>query len=255
MPKNAEGGYDINHQPNWSDPVEVEQYKYFLSQQNPNAPASYSNVGKNPIHNMANQHGLEINSDDFRRLNSIELGRVIGQQEFYDDPDMKRLRELREQYAQGYDSQELGAIRQTARGEIAGAQAAQQRKLQSGLGRGGVGGARAAAVVNTAGQQGMKATADAERKMALDSAQMKRQGVGDLQDFMFRQKYGKLGTGIGMASLGSADYAAQQAAVANQQGGGSPNPLQQLQEGIDTLTWGSGGIPFAGIPKKFGFKF
>lgn len=162
-----------------------------------------------------NASGQAAGGNAAGRNSALEAGYARGQKEFYDDPDMKRLRDLREQYAQGYDSSELGNIRATARGEIAGQREATQRNLQGRLGRGGVGGARAAAVLGSADQQALRSTADAERKMALDSAQMKRQGASDLQDFLFRQKYGKMGTGIGEAQLQSADYQAQQAAAAN----------------------------------------
>ena len=158
--------------------------------------------------------------DVLRRQGDINLGRMMGEQEFYQDPDMQRLRALREQYAKGYSGEELGAIRQQARGEIAGAQQAQARKLAGGLGRGGVGGARAASIQAASGREGAKAVAEAERKMALDSAQMQRQGSADLQDFIFRQKMGKMGTAFGMAALGSSDYAAKQGRLANQDKGG-----------------------------------
>lgn len=148
---------------------------------------------------------------------ALNAGYARGQKEFYDDPDMQRLRQLREQYAQGYDSSELGNIRGSARAEIAGQRAQDQRQLASNLARGGVGGARAAAMQGAAAQKSGAQVMDAERKMALDSANMKRQGTSDLQDFLFRQKYGKMGTGIGEAQLQSADYQAEQARIANSQ--------------------------------------
>jgi hypothetical protein len=154
-----------------------------------------------------------------RQDESIARGAEIGQKEFYDDPDMIKMRQLREDYSKGYSGQELGNIREQARGEIRGAQATQQRQLASGLGRAGVGGARAAAMQGAQGQQGAKSVAEAERKMALDSANMQRQGASDLQDFIFRQKQGKMGTAFGYAGLDSADYAAMMAKQANQGGG------------------------------------
>ena len=81
-----------------------------------------------------------------------------------------------------------------------------------------MGGARAAAMQNQAALQSQALTNEAERKIAMDSAQIKRQGVNDLQDFMFRQKLGKLGTAAAFAQMGSSDFAAQQAAKANQGG-------------------------------------
>jgi hypothetical protein len=154
-----------------------------------------------------------------RREESIGRGAEIGQKEFYDDPDMIKMRQLREDLAKGYSGQELGNIREQARGEIRGAQATQQSQLASNLGRGGVGGARAAAIKGAQGQQGAKGVADAERKIAMDSANMQKQGASDLQDFIFRQKQGKMGTAFGYAGLDSADYAAQMAKEANRGGG------------------------------------
>ena len=169
---------------------------------------------------MVQSGGYQVTPDIIRRQGDINLGRMMGEQEFYQDPEMQRLKALREQYAKGYSGEELGAIRQQARGEIAGAQQAQQRRLAGALGRGGVGGARAASIQAASGREGAKAVAEAERKMALDSAQMQRQGAADLQDFIFRQKMGKMGTAFGFAGLGSADYTARQAAEANKDKGG-----------------------------------
>lgn len=163
--------------------------------------------------------GFQVSPDIIRRQSDYNLGAAMGEKEFVQDPEMQRLKQLREQYAKGYSGEELGAIRQTARGEIAGAQQASQRQLQSKMARGGVGGARAAAMSGSHAQQGAKTVADAERKMALDSANMKRQGATDLQDFIFRQKLGKMGTAAGFMSAGSADYAAQRQAAANKGGG------------------------------------
>lgn len=148
---------------------------------------------------------------------ALNAGYARGQKEFYDDPDMQMLRKLREQMSKGYDSEELGALRGSARSEIAGQRAQDQRQMASQLARGGVGGARGAAMQNAAAQKSGAQVMDAERKMALDSANMKRQGTSDLQDFLFRQKYGKMGTGIGEAQLQSADYQAEMARQANNQ--------------------------------------
>jgi hypothetical protein len=54
--------------------------------------------------------------------------------------------------------------------------------------------------------------------MLLDSAQMKRQGVGDLQDFIFRQKLGETEMILGQQGLGASDFAAQQARASNSGG-------------------------------------
>lgn len=246
MAANSQGGYDVKNQPNWSNPAEVEQYKKWLSSQK--EPSSFENQVS-----LVNSGGYNMTPDMVRRAGDTNYGLALGQREFYDDPDMQRLRQLREEYAKGYSGEELGALRGQARSEIAGSQQSAQRKLASGLARGGVGGARAAAIQGTQAQQGVKAAAEAERKMTLDSAQMKRQGAADLQDYIFRQKYGKLGTGLGMASLGSADYAAQKAEIANRQGG-SPDPLKMLLGGIDTITGSKNGVPFLGFADRLGIK-
>ena len=217
MPKNKEGGYDKDHQPNWGDPAEVRQFQAWLgTQNNPGQPVKVAN---SPVHQFGLETGINITGDLERQLNSYYTGAALGQKEFFDDPEMQRLKKIREEYAKGYSGDELGGIRQTARGEIAGAQAAQQRKLQSSLARGGVGGARAAAISSAQGREGQKAINQAETKMALDSAQMQRQGAADLQDFIFRQKLGKAGMAAGFGAMGSSDYAAAQGRAANTGGG------------------------------------
>ena len=89
-----------------------------------------------------------------------------------DHPLISVIKKIREEYAKGYSGEELGAMRQTARGEIAGSQNAAERQLKSKMAKGGVGGARGAAISGVQAQQGVKTVADAERKMALDSANM-----------------------------------------------------------------------------------
>lgn len=149
-----------------------------------------------------------------------EKGASIGRREFIDDPEMQKLKALREDYAKGYSGQELGNIRQSARGEIAGAQQTQQRALQSRLGRGGVGGARGAAIMGQQGLQGQKAISEAERGMALDSVNMQRTVAKDLEDFIFKQKAGVAGYGAGIAKMASAERTAKASADAAGGGGG-----------------------------------
>lgn len=145
-----------------------------------------------------------------RRQADWQQGLKIGREQFYDDPDMQRMRQLRENLQKGYEGSELGGLRQEARGQLAGKQAAEMRNLQARQARQGVGGARAAAMQGQLGRQFTGATADAERKLALQQGELKRAETDKLQDFMFRQKYGSLGTAAGMAQMGSQDYASQQ---------------------------------------------
>lgn len=167
-----------------------------------------------------NKGGYAQDSDTLRRQSSYNYGRQLGQKEFYDDPDMQAGRAKREDLAKGYDGVELGGMRQEARGQIAGQRSNYLQSLQGKLGRGGVGGARGAAVAGAADQKYAQQGADSERKMAVDSAQMKRQGTNDLQDYVFRQKLGATGMGYGQQSLGASDYAAKMGIASNDKGGG-----------------------------------
>lgn len=153
----------------------------------------------------------------FDRNQDLEAGYAKGKEIFYDDPDMQDLRKRREDLSKGYSGEELGAIRGAARSEIAGNRDNYLRKMSSNLARGGVGGARASAIKGATDLKYNNNVVDAERKMAADSANMVRTGTNDLQDFIFRQKYGMLGTGLGYGQLGTADRAAQAAAAANQE--------------------------------------
>jgi hypothetical protein len=154
-----------------------------------------------------------------RRDAAYNTGIERGKKEFYDDPDMQMLRKRREDLSQGYNGQELGALRQEARGNLAGQNSNYLRQLQGQQARAGVGGARGAAMQNAARQGFAGQAAEAERKLALDSGQMKRQGVNDLQDYITRQKLGKLGLAYGEQALSSADYAAERGVQAAQSGG------------------------------------
>ena len=167
---------------------------------------------------LARSGGYRIDDDMLRRMFQANYGRDLAKDIFYTS-EMEVLRKRREDLSEGYSGAELGALRETARGEMAGQRSNYLKQLQSRMARGGVGGARGAAMVGAADQQYAKQGAEAERKMLLDSAQMKRQGVGDLQDFIFRQKLGETGMMLGQQGLGSADYAAQQARMANRGGG------------------------------------
>ena len=89
--------------------------------------------------------------------------------------------------------------------------------MSSNLARGGVGGARGAAIRGANDQKYATINADNERKMALDSANMVRSGTNDLQDFIFRQKYGMLGTCLGYGQLGVADRTTAETAKINNQ--------------------------------------
>lgn len=186
----------------------------------------------NPAGNVANRTAQPINNNNYQtssampatsganaqaRYADIAAGNAAGQQTFYNDPDMQALRAKREDLAKGYSGQEYGALRQNARAETAGQRQNYLSALQSKLGRGGVGGARGAAMQGAADQRYAQQGAQQERNLALDSANMQRQGQNDLQDFIMRQKYGALGTGLAYGQLGAQDRASAAAtAAANQ---------------------------------------
>lgn len=151
------------------------------------------------------------------RKDDLEEGYAVGRKEFYDDPEMQRLRARREDLSKGFSGNELGAQRKEASDQISGQRSQYLNSLQGNLAKAGVGGARGAAMQASADNQFLNQKASAERKMLLDDAGLKRQGIDDLQNFIFNQKYGTLGTGLGYAQMGVADRTASQAAAANSQ--------------------------------------
>lgn len=168
---------------------------------------------------LVNKGGYTVDQNALRRMSAYNYGAAQGQKEFIDDPEMQRLKAKREELAKGYDGQETAALRDQARREIAGQRSNYLSQMRSNLAKGGVGGARGAAVQNAASEKYAQQGAESERKLALDSAQMKRQGINDLQDFIFRQKLGKTGLAYGQQALGSADFAAEKGVQAANQGG------------------------------------
>lgn len=154
-------------------------------------------------------YGFQTSSGQLNQ--DIAAGNAVGQAEFYDDPDMKMLRQRREDLSKGFSGEELGALRSQALNEIEGQRGAYMRNLQSNLAKGGSGGARSAAIKSQADRGFQQNRAETERKFAIDNAGLKRQGVGDLQDFIFRQKTGKLGTGIAYGQLGASERGTQNA--------------------------------------------
>ena len=154
-----------------------------------------------------------------RRKAAYDYGRALGQKEFYDDPDMMKMRKTREDLAQGYSGSELGALRGEAQANVAGQRSTYMDQLRGNLAKSGVGGARAAAIQGAGNQKFASQGAENERKLLLDSAKMKREGVNDLQDYLMRQKLGALGLAYGQQALSSADYAAEKGVQAAQSGG------------------------------------
>ena len=152
------------------------------------------------------------------RAKDLETGYARGQKEFYDDPDMQMLRAKREDLAKGYSGETLGALREQSRADLEGQRSKYLQSLSSNLAKGGVGGARAAAMQQQANLGFAGKRAEQERQINIDQAKQINQGTNSLQDFLFRQKYGKMGTGIGEAQLGVADRnAALQAQIANKE--------------------------------------
>lgn len=147
----------------------------------------------------------------------IHKGRQVGKEIFY-SPEMMEMAARNKDLSQGYTGQELGAMRQQAQSQIQGQRGGYLRQLQGRAAKGGIGGARAAAMQANADRGFAGAGAEAERKMLADNANLVRQGNKDYQDFVLRQKYGELGSGLAYGQLGSGDRAsAAQATAANNQ--------------------------------------
>lgn len=184
---------------------------------NPVLNAGYSAMGDDPSKkNIVNYDPSEAAQ---RRTASYDYGRALGQKEFYDDPDMIKMRQTREDLAKGYSGSELGALRGESKANVQGQRLSYMDQLRGNLAKGGVGGARAAAIQNQANQKFAEQGAEGERRVLLDSAKMKREGVNDLQDYLMRQKLGALGLAYGQQALSSADYAAEKGVQAAQSGG------------------------------------
>jgi hypothetical protein len=141
-----------------------------------------------------------------RAMQDFEYGLARGRQLLTNDPRVSLVGSQMEDLAKGYSGRELGALREQAADELAGQRSQYLRQLASRAARGGVGGARAAAMQAAADQGFLKARAEQERKMTLDNAQLRRQGIKDYSDFLMRQRFGELATGTGLAALAQAAY-------------------------------------------------
>ena len=150
-----------------------------------------------------------INNDMRDLMSGYNLGADVGRREFYQDPTMVEIENIRRRGLEGYDAGALGALRATARGELAGQQSQYLQKLRSMQARQGVSGSRAIASIGAAQQANNKNTATAENKMMLDQAAEVRKGEDKYADFRMRQKYGQMSTGAGFAQASSAQNAAQ----------------------------------------------
>lgn len=158
------------------------------------------------------------------RTADIAAGRAEGRRLFYDDPDMQSIRSRLTDLSKGYNGQELGALKGLAQSDLQNNRSQYLRQLSSKAARGGVGGARGAALQASADQGFQKTRSENERKILLDNSNLVRKGTDDLNNFLMRQRFGELGTSLGYGQLGVSDragvmgaQAAEQAArVANQ---------------------------------------
>lgn len=179
------------------------------------SPGYETRADKNQRERNALVDQMRGNMGPQQRDTDYEVGLSRGAQEFYDDPDMKELRATRQDLAKGYEGKALGALREQARSDLAGQRSKYLGQLSSNLAKGGVGGARAAAMRGAADANFAGKRAEQERMINIDQANQIRRGTDALQDFYFRQKYGKLGTAITEQQLGVAERtAANQAAAA-----------------------------------------
>lgn len=155
-------------------------------------------------------------------MSDYKAGKEVGKEEFYDDPIMQEIAAKRREGMQGYDAGALGALRATARGELAGQQNQYLQQLRSKAARSGVGGARGLAVEAGSRANMNKNTATAENKMMLDQAAEVNRGIDKFADYELKRKYGQMATGAGLAQMGVAQRTGQQQAeAANSSGGNS----------------------------------
>jgi len=186
-------------------------------------PADSTVITRNQPPKAPSGYLADINSD-------FSSGANVGHGYFYDNPDMQAMREKQMDLSKGYEGSTLGAMREQARGEMAGQRQNALQSLAGKAARGGIGGARAAAMQGAAdvGLQGKQA--EMERKMALDQSQMVAQGTKSLQDFLMKQRFGELSTGLLYAQLGQAERGRQGAAVQSP----GPTVAEQMQEYYST---------------------
>jgi hypothetical protein len=175
--------------------------------------------------NAQQQRAQEQALDRQRRqsevINEMRQGIGLGRELLTSDPRMQETETRLQDLSRGYSGSELGALRGQAQSELAGQRSQYLRQLQSRAGRGGIGGARAAAMQGAADQGFAKAKGEQERKMALDNAQLVRSGTKDVTDFLLRQRMGELATGLGTGQMFSSMRAADAAreAAKPQRGG------------------------------------
>lgn len=168
-----------------------------------------------------NQGGYRINDDLENLVSGYNYGSNMGRKEFFEDPRMVEIENMKRARLGGYDSAIGGAIRATARGETAGQQSQYLSQLRSRAAQQGVGGARGLAMEAGAKDKFAKTTAEQERKMALDSYQEGLKAEQDFAKFRQAQKYGQMSTGAGFGQAMSAQNAAQKQANAANSGGGN----------------------------------
>lgn len=152
----------------------------------------------------------------------MAAGRKRGE-EIFRDSEMNALGARYADLAKGYSGQELGALRGSARNQIADQQNAYSRQLASNAARAGVGGARRAAMLQAGNEGFNKNTAAFERGLTADNAALIRSGLDKEADFRMGQKYGGLGTELGYAQLGVSDRTQANQAANNQKDGGGFN--------------------------------
>ncbi len=165
--------------------------------------------------------GYSVSNDDLDRLDSMNQGMEFGKKQFSQDPEMMRLRAIREQQAKGFSTPELAARKNLTLNENDANRAKTLQNLKSNLARSGVGGARAASMEAQADRSLGLAADDSNRKLLLDEAQQQNKGIDSLANDIYRTKLGEAGYTIGFAQLGAADKAAAAANAANQGGGDS----------------------------------
>ena len=168
-----------------------------------------------------NQGAYRTSKDLEDLVSGVNYGMQLGEREYYQDPRIKELENIRREGMQGYDSATGGALRNIARGELAGQQNQYLSQLRSARSRAGVGGARGAAMEAASKENFAGKTGDMERKLMADAYQEKQKGTDKFVDFSMAQKAAKMGTGYGFGQAVSAQNAAEKSRQASNSGGTS----------------------------------
>lgn len=161
--------------------------------------------GGGGINDQINKQMLTPEQARAQRDNDFQGGLDKWKGLYSDDPEIMRLKQMREGGMQGLNSEEMEANRTQTMGAMRGQQQGMMRQLLSQQGRSGVRGGLAVAQQRQLGNDQTTQRMDAERKMLLDNYALKQAGQDKYQQFVQQDKLGSLTQGTAEAGLGVSD--------------------------------------------------